>query len=124
MRIVLIPAAILFAAAPGAASQQAEAPAATPTGAPRNCVALTQIRRTEVHGDRIINFVLRDGRVLRNELPLACPGLGFEERFSYRTSTGQLCSVDTIEVLRSPGLSGGPTCGLGMFQPVERAAAE
>ena len=59
------------------------------------------------------------GRVYRNVLPNGCPTLGSEERFAYETSIGQLCSVDIITVLRAPGLSRGPSCGLGNFQPID-----
>ncbi len=51
-------------------------------------------------------------------LPNGCPGLGFEERFAYKTTIGQLCSTDIITVLRTGGING-PSCGLGEFVPVE-----
>lgn len=45
-----------------------------------------------------------------------------EDRFSYKTSTSQLCSVDTIRVLHNYGgqLEEGVGCGLGKFQPMEK----
>lgn len=99
------------------AAQAALVPAATPVGEPVSCVQTSRIRQTEIHGDGVIDFRMVDGRVFRNTLPQSCPGLGFEDRFGYRTSIGELCSVDTITVLRQniPG----PTCGLGQFQQVE-----
>jgi hypothetical protein len=93
-------------------------PAATPTGKPLSCVPIRQIRETRVHGDKVIDFHMAGGRVYRNELPYECSGLGFEERFSYKTSLSQLCSTDIITVLRSPATIQGPSCGLGQFQPV------
>ncbi len=93
-------------------------PSATPIGKDVGCVTLNQIRSTRVHGDSTIDFHMTGGRVLRNTLPNSCPSLGFEERFAYKTSIGQLCSVDIITVLRSPDLSPGASCGLGRFQPV------
>lgn len=101
------------------ASQAAMVPAATPTGPVENCVITRNIRSTKVRNDSVIDFEMTGGKVYRNALPQSCPGLGFEERFAYKTSIGQLCSVDTITVLRS-GIAG-PTCGLGSFQPVEIA---
>jgi hypothetical protein len=72
-----------------------------------------------VLSDRIIDFELRDGRVLRNVLPASCPGLAFQEAFAYNTSLSRLCSVDIITVLeRAGGLRRGASCGLGPFQPV------
>ncbi len=94
-------------------------PEATPDGAAVSCVQLSNIRSTSVHGDSVIDFKMSNGKVYRNTLPMSCPSLGFEERFLYKTSIGQLCSVDIITVLQSPGLSQGPSCGLGKFQPVK-----
>jgi len=93
--------------------------AAQPAGPAQDCVDLNQIRSTEVLSDQVIDFHLRNGRVLRNTLPYACPNLGFEEGFSYNTSLSRLCSVDVITVLeRAGGLRRGASCGLGKFQPV------
>ena len=93
-------------------------PVATLDGNPVSCVNLRNIRNTSVHGDSVIDFHMTNRRVYRNTLPMSCPGLGFEERFLYKTSIGQLCSVDIITVLQAPGLSQGVSCGLGKFQPV------
>ena len=94
-------------------------PEATLEGKPVSCVQTSNIRSTSVHGDSVIDFYMTGGKVYRNTLPMSCPSLGFEERFLYKTSIGQLCSVDIITVLQSPGLSQGPSCGLGEFQPVK-----
>jgi hypothetical protein len=96
-------------------------PAAEPAGKPLSCVRLTDIRETRVRSDQVIDFVARNGRVYRNTLPQGCPGLGFEQRFSYATSLSQLCSVDIITVLQMPNVSPGASCGLGQFQPVTLA---
>jgi hypothetical protein len=101
------------------ASARRTAPAAVAEGQPIDCVRTSMIDRTRVYGDSVIDFHMRDGRVYRNTLPLSCPNLGFEERFAYKTSIGQLCSVDTITVLPTGGSIPGPTCGLGQFQPVK-----
>lgn len=93
-------------------------PEAQPTGKPLDCVPIRQIRSTKVRSDQIIDFEMDGGKVYRNTLPQSCPSLGFEQRFAYRTSISQLCSVDIITVLQAPGISPGPSCGLGQFQPV------
>jgi hypothetical protein len=80
---------------------------------------LNRIKSTRVLNDQIIDFQLRDGRVLRNMLPAPCPSLGAYEAFSYKTSLSRLCSIDFITVLeRAGGLRRGASCGLGPFQPV------
>jgi hypothetical protein len=123
MRNLAIVAMILTASAATARDRNA-IPAATPTGDAVNCVSLQSIRSTQVHGDSTIDFHMNGGKVYRNTLPNSCPSLGFEERFAYKTSLSQLCSVDIITVLQSPGLSQGPSCGLGKFQPVKLASAK
>ncbi|RHW19107.1 hypothetical protein D1610_03040 [Sphingomonas gilva] len=126
--LILAPALALLAAActtsperqaEYAASQAAKVPAATPAGEPVDCLQTNRIRNSNVHNDSVIDFETTDGHIYRNTLPQSCPGLGFERRFAYKTTIGQLCSVDTITVLQS-GVRG-PTCGLGTFQPVELA---
>ena len=89
-------------------------------GEPENCIPLSQIRSTQVHDDRTIDFRMTGGRIYRNTLPHECSGLGFEEAFSYRTSLSRLCSTDIIHVIRQGGLDlPGASCGLGQFQPIE-----
>ena len=119
MRIPLIAALALIAiAAPGAAKDRNQVPAAVPDGKPESCISTNRIRASHVHGDSVIDFEMNGGKVYRNTLPYSCPSLGFEERFAYKTSINQLCSTDIITVLQSPGISRGASCGLGMFQPV------
>ncbi|OHC99573.1 MAG: hypothetical protein A2095_01750 [Sphingomonadales bacterium GWF1_63_6] len=88
-----------------------------------NCIPIQLIRSTNVRDDRTIDFVTNGRKIYRNILPNSCPSLGFEKRFSYRTSISQLCSVDIITVLwnTGPGLQPGASCGLGKFQPMEKA---
>ena len=102
------------AAAPPPAPRNTVASAA----APQQCVQLNQIREAKVVDDQTIDFVLRDGKVLRNTLPGRCPQLGFEKAFSYSTSINQLCSVDIITVIiQGGGPRTGAGCGLGKFVP-------
>jgi hypothetical protein len=92
-------------------------PAAAEAGPAVNCVQTSLIEDTRVWNDEVIDFRMRNGVTYRNTLPNRCPTLGYQARFAYRTSTGQLCRQDTITVLQSGSLPG-PTCGLGPFQPV------
>lgn len=93
-------------------------------GKPVTCVQLRQIRSTDVRNDKTIDFHMLGGKIYRNTLPHSCPGLGFEEKFLYKTSLSQLCSVDIITVLHTTGggLDRGPSCGLGKFQPMKKVA--
>jgi hypothetical protein len=82
-----------------------------------DCVNLRDIDSTTVKDNKTIIFKMRGKKYYRNDLPSACPGLGFEKAFSLRTSTSQLCSVDIIYVLENYGgtLQQGAACGLGKF---------
>jgi hypothetical protein len=93
----------------------------TPVGKPINCIRIAQIDETRVRNDHTIDFYMLGGKVYRNNLPNSCSQLGFEERFSYKTSTQELCSSDIITVLTGPGVGQGPVCGLGDFQEVTGA---
>jgi hypothetical protein len=44
----------------------------------------------------------------------------------YRTTLSRLCDIDTITVLYhgGPGMTQGPTCGLGKFYPVSEDEAK
>ena len=93
------------------------APLVEATGELVNCIQTNRIRNTVVHDDYTIDFQMAGDLVYRNTLPLRCAGLGFEERFSHSSTTGQLCSADTVTVLHADG-GRGATCGLGKFLPV------
>jgi hypothetical protein len=118
MKTALFALSVLAIAAP-ALGRDRPVPVATPDGKAIDCISTNNIRETKVRSDSVIDFVTRDGKVYRNTLDGQCPQLGFEERFAYKVSTNQLCSVDLITVLTSPGLSRGASCGLGQFQPVK-----
>lgn len=126
LSLTMVAAAVLASgcatktATPGPATATSAAPAPVVAGEPVNCVQLQNIRETRVIDDRTIDFIMRDGRVLRNNLPISCPQLGFERAFTYRTSITQLCSVDIITVIQqSAGIRTGASCGLGKFTPIE-----
>ncbi|QTD55283.1 hypothetical protein [Parasphingorhabdus cellanae] len=95
-------------------------------GEPKSCVTRFQIRSTDVIDDQTIDFKMRNGDVYRNKLPNKCSGLGFEEAFSYRTSTNRLCSVDIIRVLDNTAgrLDTRGACGLGKFQKITKTKRE
>jgi hypothetical protein len=107
--------------APGTVADADQVPAARVVGAAQRCLPTTRILNTRVQGSQVIDFIALGGETWRNTLRAPCPGLGFEERFSYETSIGQLCHTDTIQVLRAggSGIIPGVRCQLGDFVPVE-----
>jgi hypothetical protein len=100
---------------------RAPAPAVVAAGQPVDCVRVGDILQTKVYDDRTIDFMMRNGTRYRNTLDSRCPDLGREQRFAYKITTGNLCSVDTITVLIQGSSIPGPTCGLSEFVPVKLA---
>ena len=96
----------------------ADIPPGQVIGEAQSCIQVSRIQSTRVHSDDTIDFNMGGRTVYRNILPSRCYSLGFEERFAYETTTGQLCDVDTITVLHADGARG-TTCGLGEFLPIE-----
>jgi hypothetical protein len=89
-------------------------------GAAKTCVPITQLRRSIVRSDRVIDWESNGRQMYRTVLPQPCPQLGFEQRFTYATSLSQLCAQDIITVLQGPNVQRGASCGLAPFQPIDR----
>lgn len=90
----------------------------SPDGKPVDCLPITQVDSTRVLSDSAILFKLRSGKLFLSKLPYTCPRLGFEERFSFKTSTPYYCSIDVVTVLDHQ-LQDIASCPLGEFQPVK-----
>lgn len=90
------------------------------------CISVRRIRQTKIIDDLNIIFYLSGQKTYHNILPRRCSGLAREDRFSYRTSVGQLCDIDSIRVLQSGarGLEEGISCRLGLFHPISKEDAE
>ena len=90
------------------------------------CINTRAIRDTDIVDERTILFEMRGGAHYVNYLRHDCRSLVREERFSYRTTGGRLCSVDTIRVLEDFGgfIHEGMSCGLGSFYPITEEEAE
>lgn len=114
--------ALAASAIPSTAGAKEKADGLVPVGEPISCISPIQLRTTRVIDNQTIDFEMNNGTIYRNRLPNNCPGLKSEERFAYRVSTSQLCSVDIITVLQSfgSGLSQGASCGLGQFQKMQK----
>ena len=123
--LLIIPALAMLSGSGAVAlsSQKAPEPVRA-VGEPKSCVNISQIRSTKVVDNSTIDFRMVGGKTYRNTLPYSCSGLKFEDRFSYRTSLNQLCSVDIVRVLHDQGgqLTEGAGCGLGKFQMVDKIA--
>ncbi len=118
-------AASLALSACSAVPEPAVEPAPTPQVASgERCISIAAIASSRIIDDSTIDFQMRDGRMLRNSLPQACPSLRLEEAFTYSTSLSQLCASDIITVVQQ---AGGPrlgaSCSLGTFTP-RTAASE
>jgi hypothetical protein len=99
---------------------RSNAPAARVTGEPVSCLRINDFSETRVRDDHTIDFMRNGRQGWRNTLPNSCPGLAVQNAFTYKTSTGELCSVDVISVLETAGgLTRGASCGLGRFVPIE-----
>ena len=121
---------------PGAAESgaAANAPAADAKAddfdrTPTDCITITNIKETAVIDDSTILFYMRGGKKVTYRISLpqgACPNLGRERRFSYKTTMNRLCDSDLITVLEQfgAGLREGFTCRLGKFYPIPYEEAE
>jgi hypothetical protein len=92
----------------------------------RACISSRTLRQTVIIDDRTILFYASGNKAYINTLPRACRGLKREGRFSYRTSVGQICDIDSISVLNSfaGGLQEGINCRLGKFIPISHEDAD
>jgi len=108
-----------------AAETGEDKPALDVTGETQKCIRIASISRTDIIDQSNILFYMRDGTVYLNALPRKCPRLRPRTTFGYKTSLNQLCNVDTINIVDTtgPGISRGPTCGLGMFTPITKEQA-
>jgi len=124
-RLSLLPALMLGACTaagdtpPGTIADADQVPPARVLREGERCIQSSAIQNTDVHGDQVIDFHMRNNRVYRSTLPNRCPNLGFEERFAYETHNNQLCTTDIITVLNYGAGGGGAGCILGEFMPVE-----
>ncbi len=91
-----------------------------------NCITLRNVRRTEVIDGRNVLYHMRGRTIYHNILPRECGGLAREKRFSYATTMGRLCDLDSITVLYPDpyGLQGGNSCRLGKFHKISKEDAE
>lgn len=92
----------------------------------RRCINTRTIRTTKVMDDLNLLFYTRGKTVYLNRLPRQCYGLSRERRFSYRTTSGNLCNLDMIRILyrSGTGLQEGNACRLGYFREITEEYVE
>lgn len=111
-------------AASGQAAAQDDEPAHDDNT--RKCISVRSIRNTDIIDDRNILFHTSGKRVYHNILPRRCSGLAREDRFSYSTTIGSLCDLDTINVLHRDisGFRQGIACRIGLFHEITEEDAK
>lgn len=103
-------AAMGFLFACTSAAITAEAPASS-ASIENSCINPTQISKQTIVSDQEIRFELRNGEVWVNRLPRACPGLKFQQGFSWEVRGTRVCSnQESIRVKDD-----GTPCMLGEF---------
>lgn len=126
MKTILVPmvGSLLLGAAAGTAPAQEEQGERNMEAT--HCVRIQSIDEIDIVNSGTLIFRMRGDEVYRNDLPHECPGLRQGDTLMYRSSVGQLCSVDIITVLEDWGFgfSPGASCGLGMFEPITEQIAD
>ena len=93
------------------------------TGKERSCVPLRNLKHQKIIDDKTIFFESQGGRAYMNKMDRKCPRLAYEQRFAFKTSINQLCSLDIITVIDSFGRDWAG-CGLGKFHEMKRIPKE
>ncbi|MFT7459858.1 MAG: hypothetical protein ACI909_002541 [Planctomycetota bacterium] len=86
------------------------------------CISISRIQDSNILDNTHVVFQTGVNKYYLNTLPYACNGLKLHDSFSFSTSIGHLCNVDTISVLTRYGgaYETGPSCGLGKFEPITK----
>lgn len=109
MRNQRAPVMIAIAALLSACSSSA--PADQSASIANSCIKPTEITKQAIVSDQEIQFTLRNGEVWSNKLAHTCPGLKFDQGFTWEVSGNLVCSnQQTIRVKDS-----GTPCQLGEF---------
>lgn len=91
-------------------------------GDPVKCVRPRDVQNTNVLDSKTIEFRMVGGKIYRNNLDKACPGLVKYDPITYTVRGTDLCDVDIFTVLRNTAgiLETRATCSFGQFQEIER----
>ena len=83
----------------------------------RNCIQTRTLKGTAVVDDRNVLFIKKGNSIYHNLLPRECKGLSRYKQFSYTTTAGSLCNLDTIRVVDGQGRES-RSCRLGYFYTI------
>ena len=83
----------------------------------RNCIQTRTLKGTAVVDDRNVLFIKKGNSIYHNVLPKECKGLSRYKLFSYSTTAGSLCNLDTIQVVDGQGRES-RSCRLGYFYTI------
>lgn len=92
------------------------------------CIEASRIAGRRAESNRALIFELDDGRVLRNDLPQACPGLERASNFgtlAIDPIENRMCQGDFVRIydpadLPVGGLKSVPRCRLGAYTQIPR----
>ena len=121
MRYALIPvllAGLAGAAAP-AAPRDKDPLAGRIAGKAVDCVDQSQLGGPDVIDDRTILYRQSLGRIWRNDLAAACPGLRPQTTLIVEIYGSQLCRNDHFRSRDAGSVIPGPLCRLGKFTPYD-----
>lgn len=86
-------------------------PAAQSASIQNSCINPTEIRKQTIVSDQEIRFELRNGEVWANALPRTCPGLKFQQGFTWDVRGTLVCSNQQTIYVKDDGTP----CQLGEF---------
>jgi hypothetical protein len=89
-------------------------------GPPVSCVNQQSLRGNRSIGEGAILFDGPGGTIYVNRPPAGCPRIDAGRTLVTRTTTGQLCRGDIVNVVDVPSGTEYGSCGLGDFVPYNR----
>jgi hypothetical protein len=102
----------LLSACTSADTSVASPAATTQASIEDSCINPTEIAKQKVLSDQEIQFELRNGEVWINHLPRVCPGLKFQQGFSWEVRGTLVCSNQEMIRVKEEGTP----CMLGEFR--------
>jgi hypothetical protein len=120
LALVLVAAGAMAADSDRDARDLAKALAGRTPGKSFDCVDPSWAGSPQIIGDRTLIY-RETGRMLRNDLPDACPGLDDDSIIVNEIHGSQLCSGDLFYTLQRGSRIPGPHCRLGKFTPYTKA---
>lgn len=120
MRYALIPILLAgFAGAAAPAAPREDPLAGRIAGAAVDCVDQSRLGGPDIVDNRTILYRQSLGRIWRNDLPAACPGLRPNTTLIVQIYGSQLCRNDNFQTRDAGSIVNGPLCRLGKFTPYD-----